>query len=355
MVIAKWLLVGALFSGLSGLPTALANGNNSYQGPALKADSPKQYVVQEGDTLWSIASKYLQKPWQWQQLWKINPQLGDPGDLHPGDLLNLEMHNGEPQLRVSRQTTVKLSPKVRVGMLEETIPAVPFHIIEPFLSHDLVIPPKSLKQAPYVVGTEQERLIAGKNDFIYVYGFEPQETRIGDEFDLYRKGQMLIDPDTKKVKGMLAKYVGQAKVLKPGGITTLRLEESKFAVQQGDRMLPAYSRMPHPIYNIQPADVEVTGRIIAVLDGVTQVGENQVVVINRGVHAGLKPGDILGIYQVGDTVVDGTRRRHTVMKLPDEMAGELFIFRLFDDLAFGLVLNATQALHVYDYVGNLPG
>lgn len=324
------------------------------QKPQLKADSPRQYIVQDGDTLWTIAAKFLEKPWQWQLLWKLNPHLGNPGNLHPGDILSLEMHNGQPALRISRQGVLKLSPKMRVSAIEDQIPAVPLSLIQPFLSHDLVLPAHTLKQAPYVVSAEQEHLMAGKLDFIYVYGFSPDQRVEGQEYDIYRQDEPVMDPDSKKSLGMITKYIGQGKVVRPGSITSLQLQDAKQAVVQGDRLLPSISRLPMPILNMQATEVPLEGRIVAVLDGVTQVGEKHVVIINRGIRAGLLPGDILGIYQVGDTVVDGTKKRLSALKLPDELAGEILIFRLFDDVAFGLVVNATQAMHLYDKVGNLP-
>ncbi|NRB42790.1 MAG: LysM peptidoglycan-binding domain-containing protein, partial [Pseudomonadales bacterium] len=41
----------------------------------LKNNSPNQYVVKKGDTLWDIASVFLNSPWLWPQIWKNNQQI----------------------------------------------------------------------------------------------------------------------------------------------------------------------------------------------------------------------------------------------------------------------------------------
>jgi len=38
--------------------------------------------------------------------------------------------------------------------------------------------------------------------------------------------------------------------------------------------------------------------------------------------------------------------------LPDEVAGTAMIFKTYDRIAYGLVMEATQALHTLDFVRN---
>ena len=56
----------------------------------LKADAPVLYQVKVGDTLWDIAGLYLQHPWLWPRLWKLNPQVDNPHLIYPGDELHLQ-------------------------------------------------------------------------------------------------------------------------------------------------------------------------------------------------------------------------------------------------------------------------
>ncbi len=96
---------------------------------AVRPDRPETYTVAPGDTLWSIAARFLKKPWQWREIWRQNPQLRNPNRIYPGDVLRFSYTaDGQPQLQVAEREDVpllKLSPQVRAEALTQPIPPVP--------------------------------------------------------------------------------------------------------------------------------------------------------------------------------------------------------------------------------------
>src|SRR5688572_8039050 len=92
---------------------------------SLKLDAPEHYVVQPGDSLWSIASRYLHNPWEWKELWHANPKITNPNRLYPGAVLVLAYSKDKPYIHVLSNGTIKLSPNVRPLPLDEPIPAIP--------------------------------------------------------------------------------------------------------------------------------------------------------------------------------------------------------------------------------------
>ena len=92
------------------------------------------------------------------------------------------------------------------------------------------------------------------------------------------------------------------------------------------------------------------GQLIDVEGGVTQIGKYNVVMINRGDREGLQVGNVLAIYKRGDMVRD--RVKGGVVQLPDERAGLLMVFRTFNKMSLGLVLQADRQLSVGDKVEN---
>ncbi|MGE5027376.1 MAG: LysM peptidoglycan-binding domain-containing protein, partial [Betaproteobacteria bacterium] len=163
---------------------------------ALQDNPPDRYVVVKGDTLWSIAGKFLKEPWRWPEIWKMNKeQIKNPHWIYPGDMIVLDTSGGSPELRlVKGLETVKLSPHIRVEPADtRAIPSIPQTTIGPFLSKPLVIEQGALENAPYIIGTEESRVILGAGNSAYVQSIkEGAPTR----WHIYRPGKALVDPDS---------------------------------------------------------------------------------------------------------------------------------------------------------------
>jgi hypothetical protein len=95
---------------------------------------------------------------------------------------------------------------------------------------------------------------------------------------------------------------------------------------------------------------QINGLIIDVPRGVTQIGAMDVVTLNRGQRDGLAEGNVLVVMKTGETVRDRVSGQH--LKIPDERAGLLMVFRTYDKLSYGLVLTASRSLAVMDKVRN---
>ena len=50
--------------------------------PRLAENAPDTYVVERGDTLWDISALFLDEPWRWPELWRVNPDIR--GGCHRG-------------------------------------------------------------------------------------------------------------------------------------------------------------------------------------------------------------------------------------------------------------------------------
>jgi hypothetical protein len=84
------------------------------------------------------------------------------------------------------------------------------------------------------------------------------------------------------------------------------------------------------------------------MDGVTQIGQYDVVAINRGSGDGLKPGHVLEVFKRGRTVKDRYSEEEEMVTLPDEKAGAMIIFRTYPEMSFALIMEATRAMTVGD-------
>ena len=316
---------------------------------ALKDGHPDRYVVVKGDTLWDISGKFLDSPWLWPEIWYVNPQIENPHLIYPGDVISLVYVDGKPQLRLQRgKGTFKLSPKIRAERLDKAIPTIPTDSIQQFLTQPLVVDKDTLKNAAYVVSSADEHLIVGAGDRIYVRGIQADQ---GNRYNVFRPGDAYIDPDSGEILGYEALYLGDGRVQRFGDPATLKLDRTTREINIGDRVMPMTQEDVYAYFTPHSNNNNVEGTIIAVVDGVSQIGQYQVVVINRGKRENVDVGTVFAVEQRGATIPDQvSRSSKDVVKLPDERAGLLMVFRTFDKVSFGLIMKATSSLHVGDHL-----
>jgi len=333
----------------------------------LKPDHPKQYTVVKGDTLWDISGKFLKYPWHWPAIWQANTQIKNPHLIYPGDLLTLVYRDGRPMLELTRGGTgYKMSPAVREIALENAITTIPLDAIQAFLSRPQVLDEDTLKAAPYIVASSEERLISGGGDTVYARGLESDAPK---QFSVFSQGEIYRDLKTKEILGYEAIYKGDAILDAMGDPSTLHLNRTNQEVLVGDRLLPIVNDNFDMNFFPSSPDVAIDGSIISVVNGVSQVGQYQIVVLDRGARDGLAAGHVVSAYQLGNTVIDPVlsgredetyfnthnkgKDRNSTIKLPDEHAGVIMIFKTFEKVSYGIVMKATRSIHVTDRVSSV--
>lgn len=327
---------------------------------ALAPNHPSSYVVKKGDTLWDISGMFLKNPWEWPKIWHVNPAICNPNLIYPGDTVNLTVVDGKAQLDVKRANpcggTVKMSPasdgkldpRVRVEPLESPIPAIPLDIIDPFLSGTRIVDTGVLEEAPYVLMGTQKHVVAGAGDSLNARGeFDPKVPVYG----VFRKGKVYIDDETGETLGVQAIDVGSAKVTHAeGDVAKLTVLRTTQEVRISDRLLPSEERRIDAIFYPSPPAKDINGHILDVEGGVSQIGPMNVVLIDKGERDGVEVGNVLAIYQKGETVKDPITGER--VNLINERAGLLMIFNVFEKTSFGLVLQSDRPLAVGEEVRN---
>jgi len=328
----------------------------------LSPNAPDTYTVKRGDTLWDISSLFLKSPWRWPELWGMNmQQIRNPHLIFPGQMLYLDKSNGRARLRVGQPVvgsggTVKLSPRVREGSLDDAISSVRVHLLEPFFNEAVVFDTsEELLQAPRVVATQEGRVVLSRGETAYVRG----DLNGRRDFRLFREPKPLRDPSTREVLGFEAQYVGTATMTREGAegtgadgeavvipstftITSLRQESAV-----GDRLAPVPNREYTNMVPHAPAQ-PVSGQIVSIYGDALTAGQSQIVVLNKGMRDGMERGHVLALWRAGATVRDKTSDDKAVMRLPDERHGLLFVFRVFDRVSYALILNVQDPVRAGD-------
>lgn len=320
----------------------------------LQPDAPRLYTVQPGDTLWSIASRYLKKPWEWHALWHANPQIKNPKKLYIGAVLELHANRKHPYFRVLSNGTVKLEPHMRVLPDLDPVPPIPLNIIRPFLNGSMVYDEDDMTDAPYVIGFNGDQMMGGPGDEMYVENLPlPCEIPGGTTvvYAVFRPDKLYFEPLSHRFLGFGSKLIGHANMVKPDNPAKLLLTNITEGVKIKDRVIldtqPEYKLYFEPQTPLFP----VKGSIIDVLGNFTRGAIGLVVVLDRGMDAGLRPGDVLSI-KTRRTLITDPIYKDTKILMPEERIGELMIFRVFSLTSYALVVSSNRAVHLFDHVAN---
>jgi LysM domain len=346
-------------------------------GAQLRADHPDSYTVRRGDTLWDISAKFLSKPWLWPEIWQANPQVRNPHLIYPGDVLNLSFING-PRLR--------LQPQVHPE--GEAVTAIPLSELKMFLKNMRVMDSNAVSSAPYVVGLEEARLRGAVGQNIYVRGlqgapgqrwaivrpshvfrgFEQQDPNDAENdiaaHDLDSNAAMVNAPWSEDSRndghygkgddlGVEVSVIGTAETLRTGDPSTLLLLDSTQEIRSGDRIMPI-DDSPYDAfyYPHAPKSLPANAHVNGFADALDAAGSRQVVMLSVGAKDGIDNGTTFTIYEPGETIHDDVasnswrRGVGETVKLPDEYVGHVMVFRTFDRVSYGLIMDGLRPVHI---------
>jgi hypothetical protein len=341
----------------------------------IAADAPERYVVKKGDTLWDISAMYLKDPWYWPEIWYVNPNIANPHLIYPGDVLYFSYVDGKPRVSLERAGATRLSPEVRTSPLSGAIRAIPYDVLMKFVERPSLLQRDEIKNTPYVVGMRNRHMVGSTENEVYGRGLG--NPAVGTRYSIINVGQELRDPDDGALLGFMGHFAGTAEAfqnfgaVEPGArslsdarrkedLTHLRVLETGREILPGDRLFPAQTEIGEDFVISAPDKQDLVGQIIAIVDGVYVAGKYQVLAINRGSRDGLKPGNALGVFYRGEEVRDRFQGRdwtrftasYDRVRLPDERSASILLFRVYDRMSYGLVVESSQVIRLGDFVAH---
>ncbi|MDQ3510879.1 MAG: LysM peptidoglycan-binding domain-containing protein [Pseudomonadota bacterium] len=346
----------------------------------IRRDHPDTYVVKRGDTLWDIAGTFLKRPWLWPEIWQANPQIANPHLIYPGDVISLAYLD-----------RIAIDPGVREG---GPLTGIPLSQVEPFLKNLRVV--DEFDHLPYVVGLEEDRLRSADGQVVYVKGLADAQagqryavvrptvryTRLDrtqccdimykDDLDFRGRRTVsfenywtnVVIPDKgHELLGfeLMQQSTGTITRGEVGGIqaSTMVLDPNGREVRIGDRLIPVEAQpydlqfFPHP-----PSQQLEYGRarVIAAADLLSTGGPRDVVALSVGSRDGVDNGTVFSSWRVGSEVPDRVAKgidrsedsigRADRVRLPDEFAGHLMVFRTFDKVSYALVMDSIRPTRI---------
>lgn len=329
-----------LAAGLSSVPAQAQN-------IILNPDRPDVYVVERGDTLWDIAGEFLEQPWQWPQVWRANPEIDDPDLIYPGDRLRLVMQDGQPRIildRGSDRPVVRLSPQMRSQPRDEAIPAISRDLIDHFLVDNLVVDPREYERSPYIVSSADDNLVISAGDTVLARSPDSGWQETAQQMDIIRLGESYEDPDSGELLGHQGLRIGQARRQRGDagdseGVRRLEILRSREEIKPGDRLMVPGGSAVTTQYMPRPAPSGLQGRVLELLTEVSLAAQYDSLLISLGAEDGLQEGDLLTVHADDRAVADPLTGETLVAA--GQPVGTLLVYRVFDRLGYGLILEGT--------------
>jgi hypothetical protein len=339
----------------------------------INEDAPKTHIVVKGDTLWDISALFLEQPWLWPKLWRLNPEINNPHLIYPGDIIKLVFdEKGEPMLVLESskvKANYKWSPKIRQKSKTDTaIRLLPLEVIAPLIKYDHLFSAEQLEELPYVIGSDEGYKSSINGFKVYVN----KALELAKTYAVYNKGEEIIDPETSESIGFYVDLVATGQALRTGNNSenepaTLKISTAKREIRSGDFVVPVHEGQMFPsVFTMKAANKSLRGSIIKASSNGREFGKLEVVIINRGIEHQVTIGDVMAIKRLSPGIVETstgpeytaeTSRWNRLLssdgsdyKMPEETLGELMVFKVYQQVSMGLILRTEKPARLQDVV-----
>lgn len=319
--------------------------------------TPDFYVIQPGDTLWDISTRFLGDPYQWPQLWSYNEYITNPHWIYPGNRIYFRLGDS-------------LSPPSAVVDVIEDIPYQPPDE-QVFASDDSCdFPPVfdgkrrgARLTAPALLGTTDDFAARGKlmwsawggeslseGDYIHVRLDGRATAECGDVIGLWRPSSGRVA--AKGVRGRVYRAVATARVIRvDGNVATAVIRDSFIEARRGD-----LAGDPIPVdvtVDVLPPVGDLEAEVIARLDSdLVLAGTYETIFIDRGTADGVDVGTALYMVVQRDGRARSTTRDDT--RLPERVVGRVVVVRASERHATAVVVDASQEFAVGQRLVSTP-
>ena len=401
-VTTSLIWVGGIYLALTTIIAAQVAQQEEY------APQTQVYIIERGDTLWDISSRFLESPWYWPQLWALNPYITNPHLIYPGDPLALAPTEpvqvaeappvAEPEPAMVLPPSVEAAPPPmeevvevapptmeEITPTEEMIAAPPPEVAEPlppepeepeeeavaflpvpeeepvFTEEKLEIPeeaiyhvrvsnrgflsPVELERMGVIVSALDNKLMLSEGDLIFTNLGDGSGVKVGDKFSIVDQGKKVFHPQTKEFQGYLVNILGELEIIELNGdVSTAKILKSFDVISQGNYLRP-FEQTVRKI-NLKHFEGQIDGWILEAQNPVGMIAENEMIYLDRGSQDGLSAGNIMLVYRPGGSVAEpGTNRK---LNLPPRLLGKVLITDVKERTSSGLITSSLEVIKVGD-------
>ena len=309
------------------------------------------HVVASGDTLWDISDAYLGTPWVWPSVWNDNGEIENPHVIHPGDRIWI---TPEEMRRISEEEAARLMAGAEgLGDMPANYPDGSLETertVYTFAQIDETgfVTKADLDGSATILDSPLSRKWLEQFTTV-VIGYGEGEVSVGDQFEVFRPGQAIAHPETKRHYGYHTEQLGWLEVTRVGAESSEAIiRYSRTEMKRGDHLKPREVRDPE--IEVLTGGPEVEGQIVYAPSLRLEYGSNDVVYLDRGTSHGLQVGHPMEVYR---PVGKGERRdavKGEVLTMPDFVVAKLLVVSANEDASVAVVTYSSLDIQQGDMV-----
>lgn len=321
-----------------------------------RASAPgQQHTVERGDTLWDLSQKFLGSPWYWPKVWSYNPEIANPHWIYPGNAVRFYAGGEEvpTEVEAGEQSSVDEG-----SMVDDGVTVYGKIGIQGKVGVNVATPGfvtnREVEESGKIFGSFAESIELSNADHIYVH-FEKKAPRLGDVYLVYRAAGEILHPTTQAPLGTLTILLAEVKVTrieKDNRTATVQIWKQYDEVLRGDLVGPMGDPIIRQVVG-KPSDRDVKDATVVadVRKYPAQIGEHQLVIMDKGSDDGVKSGSVFSIYRQHDPFPQESLLSPSVLEegVPREDIGQCIAFEVKSKVSICLMSRSIRDIFRGDH------
>lgn len=318
---------------------------------------PDFYVIQSGDTLWDISTRFLGDPYQWPQLWSYNEYITNPHWIYPGNKIyfNLGDSLSPPSAGIDVIDEVPYQPPrqevaVNSGDCDFPVRFESEREGQVLTAAGILGRPEDFNARGRVMAAASGAISLGEQDYVYLKLDDTDGVECGTLLSLYRK-----NPDrVRTADGVRHVYrvVSTVQVIRVDDkVATAKIRDSYSEALRGDVV---GDQMPVDItVDVTAPESDVKATILARLSQEQVLAAtHETVFLDVGTNDGVEVGTALFLVSQNDGAAGRLAKPDS--RLPQRVTGRLVVVRADEKQSTAVIVDAAEELQFGTRVVGTP-